>query len=154
MNDSQSAICRRDDCGKRFTLSRYGNRTYTSGATRKGRHLFCSLKCRVAHHRRMTALRGGVTAPSAKDGVTASGGTKGKGGVTSLEITQQNQRPLPPKITTEQPHSARPSRHPKAIPDATYPGMWRVQWPDGRLSDMANLSRVNDAISHVTKEGY
>ena len=38
-------------------------------------------------------------------------------------------------------------RHPKAVPDAIYPGMWRVQWPDGRLSDMVNLSRANDAIS-------
>jgi hypothetical protein len=27
----------------------------------------------------------------------------------------------------------------------TYPGMYRVRWPDGQLSDMANLSRVNDA---------
>ena len=36
---------------------------------------------------------------------------------------------------------------PKAIPDAVYPGMWRVQWPDGRVSDMANLTRINDAIA-------
>ena len=25
--------------------------------------------------------------------------------------------------------------------------MWRVRWPDGRLSDMVNLSRANDAIA-------
>jgi hypothetical protein len=37
-------------------------------------------------------------------------------------------------------------RKPKAIPDAVYPGMWRVQWPDGK-SDLANLSRVSDAIA-------
>jgi hypothetical protein len=30
------------------------------------------------------------------------------------------------------------------VPDATYPNMWRVQWPDGLLSDMVNLSRAND----------
>jgi|GEM_PF-2637633 hypothetical protein len=36
---------------------------------------------------------------------------------------------------------------PKAIPDSVYPGMWRVRWPDGRLSDLANLTRVNDAVS-------
>lgn len=36
---------------------------------------------------------------------------------------------------------------PKAIPDSVYPDMWRVQWPDGRLSDLANLTRVNDAIA-------
>jgi hypothetical protein len=32
-------------------------------------------------------------------------------------------------------------------PDLTHPGMWRVQWPDGRLSDMTNLSRAKDAIA-------
>ena len=38
-------------------------------------------------------------------------------------------------------------RHPKAILDSVYPGMWRAGWPDGRVSDMANISRVNDAIA-------
>ena len=41
---SSTAICRHVDCEKRFTLSRYGNRTYTSEKTREGRHLFCSPK--------------------------------------------------------------------------------------------------------------
>jgi hypothetical protein len=36
---------------------------------------------------------------------------------------------------------------PKLQPDAIYPGMWRVRWPDGRLSDMVNLSRAKDAIA-------
>jgi hypothetical protein len=97
MNDSQSAICRHDGCGKRFPLSRYGNRTYTSEKTRSGRHLFCSGRCRKAHSRRLAALRGGVTAP---------GGTIPKGGVTALKITQRNQGALTPPITSEHPHSA------------------------------------------------
>ena len=36
---------------------------------------------------------------------------------------------------------------PRVVPDATYPGMYRVRWPDGRLSDMANLTRVKDAVA-------
>ena len=28
------------------------------------------------------------------------------------------------------------------VPDTVYPGMWRVRSPDGRLTDMANLTRV------------
>jgi hypothetical protein len=31
------------------------------------------------------------------------------------------------------------------IPDQTYPGMWRIQWPDGTVSDMVNLARAKDA---------
>jgi hypothetical protein len=40
----------------------------------------------------------------------------------------------------------RPSR-PKLMPNAVYPGMWLVQWPDGPLSDMANLARAKDAVA-------
>jgi hypothetical protein len=38
-------------------------------------------------------------------------------------------------------------RQPKLMPDATRPGMWRVRWPDGRLSDITNLTRAKDAIN-------
>jgi len=30
-------------------------------------------------------------------------------------------------------------------PDATWPGMYRIHWPEGEISDMANLSRACDA---------
>jgi hypothetical protein len=95
----------------------------------------------------MIALRGGVTGGGVTGGVTEQGATMVAGGVTSLEITKQNQQALTPKITTEEPPSAPRRGHPKAIPDAVYPGMWRVQWHDGRVSDMANLTRINDAIA-------
>lgn len=32
------------------------------------------------------------------------------------------------------------------VPDSKNPGMWRA-WCDGRLSDMANLSRAKDAVA-------
>ena len=38
-------------------------------------------------------------------------------------------------------------RKPKVVPDAADLGMWRVRWPDGRLSDMTNLTRVKDAVA-------
>jgi hypothetical protein len=39
------------------------------------------------------------------------------------------------------------ARKPKGVPDAARPGMWRVRWPDGRLSDMTNLTRAKDAVA-------
>lgn len=36
-------------------------------------------------------------------------------------------------------------RKAKVIPDKNYLGMFRVQWPDKKISDMVNLSRANDA---------
>jgi hypothetical protein len=38
-------------------------------------------------------------------------------------------------------------RRPKVVPDAAYPSMWQVRWPDGSLSDMVNLTRAKDAIA-------
>jgi hypothetical protein len=38
-------------------------------------------------------------------------------------------------------------RKPKVLPDAAHTGMWRVRWPDGRLSDMTNLTRARDAVA-------
>jgi hypothetical protein len=32
-------------------------------------------------------------------------------------------------------------------PDSTYPGMWRLRWPDGDLSDMANITRAKGAAA-------
>ena len=31
------------------------------------------------------------------------------------------------------------------VPDKTYSGMFRIEFPDGRLSDMVNLTRAKDA---------
>ena len=38
-------------------------------------------------------------------------------------------------------------RRPKLMPDAVHPGIWRVRWRDGRLSDMTNLTRAKDAVT-------
>jgi hypothetical protein len=33
----------------------------------------------------------------------------------------------------------------RIVPDQTYPGVWRVELPDGRLTDMVNRTRAKDA---------
>jgi hypothetical protein len=38
-------------------------------------------------------------------------------------------------------------RRPKVVADAAHTGMWRVRWPDGRVSDMTNLTRAKDAVT-------
>ena len=47
------------------------------------------------------------------------------------------------------------AKHPLAeiVPDANWPGMWRVRWPDGSLSDMANLTRAKDAAFVIAQKG-
>jgi hypothetical protein len=102
---SATATCRH--CGKRFTLSRYGNRTTTSRRRLK-HHRFCKPGHRVAHHRRMAALKGGGLGA-----LQDQGGAIPKGSVTE----PQNQHivtskindlaaPKTPQKTTLDPHFA------------------------------------------------
>jgi hypothetical protein len=37
----------------------------------------------------------------------------------------------------------------RVVPDATWPGMWRIETSDGRLSDMANWTRIRDAAMSI-----
>jgi hypothetical protein len=39
------------------------------------------------------------------------------------------------------------------VPDERWPDMFRIAWPDGRLSDMANLSRAKDAAEAFFERG-
>jgi hypothetical protein len=35
------------------------------------------------------------------------------------------------------------------VPDRKWPNMWRIKWPDGTLSDMANLTWARDGAMSV-----
>jgi hypothetical protein len=39
------------------------------------------------------------------------------------------------------------------VPDNHWPGMYRMHWPDGRVSDMANLARCRDAGTTLCERG-
>jgi hypothetical protein len=39
------------------------------------------------------------------------------------------------------------------VPDAVYPDMWRILWPDGRVSDLGNLTRIRDAALDIAQRG-
>jgi hypothetical protein len=38
--------------------------------------------------------------------------------------------------------------------DATWPGMWRIHWPGGEVSDMVNLSRAKDAAVVLARQRH
>ena len=37
----------------------------------------------------------------------------------------------------------------RIVPDAKYPGMYRLRIPDGSLSDIVNLTRAKDALAEM-----
>ena len=41
----------------------------------------------------------------------------------------------------------------RAVPDERHLTMWRLHWPDGEVSDMANLTRIKDAGIAICERG-
>src|SRR5262249_40937566 len=39
------------------------------------------------------------------------------------------------------------------VADFYWPDMWRIAWPDGRLSDLVNLPRAKDAAEAISERG-
>ena len=39
------------------------------------------------------------------------------------------------------------------VADALWPGMYRIAWPSGELSDLASLTRAKDAAALITERG-
>jgi hypothetical protein len=40
-----------------------------------------------------------------------------------------------------------------AVPDVVWPATWRLAWPDGELSNMANVARIKDAAMVICQRG-
>jgi len=41
----------------------------------------------------------------------------------------------------------------RVVPDAVYPDLWRIIWPDDRVSELANISRIKDAAVVICTNG-
>jgi hypothetical protein len=39
------------------------------------------------------------------------------------------------------------------VSESVYPGMYRIRWPSGELSDLANLARAKDAALAICERG-
>jgi hypothetical protein len=37
----------------------------------------------------------------------------------------------------------------RVVPDTKWPAMWRIEFPDGKLSDLGNLTRIKDAAAGI-----
>src|SRR5262245_36438105 len=114
-----------DHCGQPFTPQRRSAR-------------FCSDAHRLAAHR--ASLGRSQDAPESPSG--RSGGHETLKSDARAVATQNT----PISETLRQP------KLPKGIvPDAKWPGMYRLVRPDGTLSDMVNLTRAKDALRGATE---
>src|SRR2546429_6231109 len=94
---------------------------------------FCGAACRVSAHRRIPA-RANRKLCGAFVSVTGMAATQPPSATASVTLRTpiaRRSKPLPFNI----------------VPDAKYAGMYRIRLPDGRLTDMVNLTRAKDAAS-------
>ena len=113
--------CSCQNCGSSFVPQRRSAR-------------FCSPACRVAAHRARASVTGaaprGATARAAKPATGTSGASR---------ASQRSE------TTAADSHVTLSSNLGAGIvPDERWPGMWRIQFADGSLSSMVNLTRAKD----------
>ena len=127
--ESATAVC--PVCSKRFALGTCQNQHHRAGGRRKVAR-YCSNAFRQAAYRERAARKRNKLAA----------GTYTLAAVTASKITLQDQGAAVVKKTIELP----------ILPDARYPTMFRVQLPDGTVTDMVNLTRANDAAAIIARD--
>ena len=110
---------------------------------------YCNDTCRQRGHR-------GPTTPARVPARTAPE-TRRRDIIRDRPPTPRPAQVMP--VVTDKPpilrDSKAPSRplDPRIVPDAKWPGMYRIKLRDGRLSDMVNLTRAHDALLRETPWG-
>jgi hypothetical protein len=95
---------------------------------------FCGTACRVAAHRKPDCnANSAADSPSEVPPASQNGS-----GVHRTRSEPKNAH------TAEKPLSV--TRGYAIVPDAKWPGMYRIRRPDGSLSDTVNLTRAKDAL--------
>jgi hypothetical protein len=151
-NHPHTAIC--PICGDRFARGRHSNRHKAAGRKTVAWSTYCSRACRQAAYRIRKDIHNNVPAsarrrrpakrrlPLLSACVTSAPerlpGSYPHTCVTWPEISQRVQGPATPKKRI---------LPPDIFPDAKWPGMYRLRLPNGRLSDMVNLTRAKDAVN-------
>ena len=95
---------------------------------------FCGTACRVAAHRKPDCnANSAADSPSGAPPASQNGSGVHR---TRSELKTASTATKSPSVT----------RGFAIVPDAKWPGMYRIRRPDGSLSDMVNLTRAKDAL--------
>jgi hypothetical protein len=140
---SETTVCQYQPCGKRFRRGRRQNQHQRAGGAvhRGGR--YCSKRHRVAAFRARAKARSASVTASVTEVASSRPSTTPHASVTCAMQTIETAAEISTGKTVLGPQELPGG----IVPDAKWPGMWRVRYPDGRLSDMVNLSRANDVAA-------
>jgi hypothetical protein len=135
-------------CNKRFEPARHANQHRHAGGQLHDGALYCSRACQQKAYRLRRDGGSATVTPSPVEAAKTPAGTEVHATVTPTKISKPFHKVTVPKNGhARQPLSTRAG---KILPDAKWPGMWRVQWRSGRLSDMVNYTRAADALREAS----
>jgi hypothetical protein len=97
---------------------------------------FCGSRCRKAANRELRHANSTAGSPSVAARASQNGSRipSGRPGLTNTPTAEK---------------ALSVTRGFVIVPDAKWPGMYRVWHPDGTLSDMVNLTRAKDALAEA-----
>jgi hypothetical protein len=142
------------NCNEQFVAPMHSGRYQRASEHRIKSARYCSPACRqaayvarraaradVPHSERHKAFRGRVTDVGKRE-KDAAGTTLHTSVTHALQATE-----ISKEISTKKTTLGAVS----IVPDAKWPGMYRLRFPDGRLSDMINLTRAKDALAAMKR---
>jgi hypothetical protein len=138
-------------CRKRFEPGRRANQHRHAGGEHHQGALYCSRACQQKAYR---LRRNGGSATVTRALVDASKTTEGTNTHATVTPAKRTER-FQGVVSVKNGH-ARPSKRPlstragKIVPDAKWPGMYRIKWRGGALSDMVNYTRAADALREAS----
>jgi hypothetical protein len=137
-------------CQRQFVRSRRSNRFRQSGRPNE-EHIYCSSGCRQKAYRRRVRADRAVTQDRAAGPIEPqnsampkvhSAVTRSENHIESIEEFRAKMRGVRPLFRT---HDG------EVVADVKWPGMYRIEWRDGRVSDMVNYTRAVDALRRASQ---
>ena len=114
-----------------------------SFSRRRSTARFCSPRCRQRAHRRTDLSP--FNDPKSADGGTEGNDVKSTRGPCNSAAGTASRAERPTLDSNTLPVTSAP----RLVRDQTWPNMWRLSFPNGRLSVMTNLTRAKDALARA-----
>jgi hypothetical protein len=137
-------------CQRQFVRGRRSNRFRQSGRPNE-EHIYCSSGCRQKAYRRRVRADRAVTQDRAAGPIEPHNNampTKVHSAVTHPKKQTESIGEFRPK--TRGVRSLFRTHDGEVVAYVKWPGMYRIKWRDGRVSDMVNYTRAVDALRRAS----
>jgi hypothetical protein len=109
---------------------------------------FCGTACRVAAHRKPDCNANSAADSPSEAPLASQNGS----GVHRTRSELKTASTATKSLSVTRGFAMASAGAARIVPDAKWPGMYRIKRPDGSLTDMVNLTRARDALRAVMED--